>query len=95
MEGIVAHRLSRRPTCRLAGAGGRRECCDALDRSARSRRRRSSCTGTEDNVVDARNARLLAERIPGAGLELLEGAGHMLFWERADEFVGIVEDFLR
>jgi 3-oxoadipate enol-lactonase len=51
--------------------------------------------GTADNVVDYRNAALLAERIPGARVELLEGAGHMLFWERADDFVRAVREFLK
>jgi 3-oxoadipate enol-lactonase len=50
--------------------------------------------GTADNVVDYRNAGLLAERIPGARVELLPGAGHMLFWERADEFVRLIREFL-
>jgi pimeloyl-ACP methyl ester carboxylesterase len=51
--------------------------------------------GTADNVVDARNAELLAERIPNARLELVEGAGHLLFWEHADRVSALIEDFLR
>jgi pimeloyl-ACP methyl ester carboxylesterase len=35
-------------------------------------------SGTADTVVPPRAARLLAEQIPGARLELLEGAGHLL-----------------
>ena len=50
--------------------------------------------GTADNVVDHRNAELLAARIPGARVELLEGAGHLFFWEQPDEFVRIVNEFL-
>jgi 3-oxoadipate enol-lactonase len=52
-------------------------------------------TGTEDNVVDARNSDVLAERIPGAEVERLEGAGHLFFWEQPDAFVRIVEGFLQ
>src|SRR5581483_4236798 len=52
-------------------------------------------TGTADNVVDPRNADVLAARIPGARVELLEGAGHLLFWERPADFVRIVTAFLR
>jgi pimeloyl-ACP methyl ester carboxylesterase len=52
-------------------------------------------TGTEDNVVDPRNSDVLAERIPGAELERIEGAGHLFFWEQPDAFVTIVEDFLK
>jgi 3-oxoadipate enol-lactonase len=51
-------------------------------------------TGTVDNVVDPRNSDVLAERIPGAELERLEGAGHLFFWEQPDKFVRIVEEFL-
>jgi pimeloyl-ACP methyl ester carboxylesterase len=52
-------------------------------------------TGTEDNVVDPRNSDVLAERIPGAELERIEGAGHLFFWEQPDAFVTILEDFLK
>ena len=50
--------------------------------------------GTADNVVDYRNAELLAARIPGARVELLEGCGHLFFWERPDESVRILNEFL-
>jgi 3-oxoadipate enol-lactonase len=50
--------------------------------------------GTADAVVDPRNAQLLADAIPGAGLELLDGAGHLPFWERPGEFATLVERFL-
>jgi 3-oxoadipate enol-lactonase len=51
-------------------------------------------TGTHDNVIDCRNSELLAERIPNARLERLEGAGHLFFWERSDDFARLVEEFL-
>ena len=50
--------------------------------------------GTEDAVVDPRNARLLAAAIANARLELIEGAGHLPFWERPEEFANLVERFL-
>ncbi len=50
--------------------------------------------GTEDNVVDHRNGQQLADRIPGARVELLAGTGHLFFWERPDESVRIVRGFL-
>lgn len=50
--------------------------------------------GTADNVVDYRNAELLATRIPGARVELLAGSGHLFFWERPDESVSIINEFL-
>lgn len=50
--------------------------------------------GTADNVVDHRNAEVLARRIPGARVELLAGAGHLFFWEQPDESVRIINEFL-
>jgi pimeloyl-ACP methyl ester carboxylesterase len=50
--------------------------------------------GTADNVVDHRNAEVLATRIPGARVELLGGAGHLFFWEQPDESVRIINEFL-
>ena len=51
--------------------------------------------GTEDAVVDSRNATLLAERIPHARVELIAGGGHLCFWEQPDRFVEVVTEFLR
>ena len=50
--------------------------------------------GTADNVVDYRNAEVLAARIPGSRVELLEGCGHLFFWEQPDACVRILNDFL-
>ena len=50
--------------------------------------------GTDDNVVDQRNADVLAARIPGSRIERFPGAGHLFFWEQPDEFVRIVSEFL-
>lgn len=51
--------------------------------------------GTEDQMVPVENARILAERILGAELLLLEGAGHVYHSERADEADAAVLDFIR
>jgi pimeloyl-ACP methyl ester carboxylesterase len=51
-------------------------------------------TGTDDNVVDPRNSVVLAERIRGARLARLPGAGHLFFWEQPEAFVRIVTEFL-
>jgi pimeloyl-ACP methyl ester carboxylesterase len=51
--------------------------------------------GGADRVVDPRNARLLADRIPGARLEVLPGLGHLFFWEEPQTFVEVVTDFAR
>jgi pimeloyl-ACP methyl ester carboxylesterase len=51
--------------------------------------------GTDDLTVDPENARLLASRIPGARLALLEGAGHVYHWERPEEASRVVLEFVR
>jgi len=51
--------------------------------------------GTEDQLIAPANAGLLAARIPGAELVLLEGAGHVYHSERAEQADAAVLDFLR
>ena len=51
--------------------------------------------GSEDKIVPAGNSRILAERIPGARLVELEGAGHGFLVEKAEEANAAVLDFLR
>lgn len=52
--------------------------------------------GDQDVVVDPGNGRLLAEGIPDARLVMLEGHGHLPFWEDpervADEILGFLVD---
>jgi 3-oxoadipate enol-lactonase len=50
--------------------------------------------GAQDRYVPPANARALAEAIPGARLLLLEGAGHLVFVERAAEVNREVLTFL-
>jgi pimeloyl-ACP methyl ester carboxylesterase len=51
--------------------------------------------GTDDLTIDPENARILASRIPGARLALLDGAGHVYHWEQPDEADRVVLDFIR
>jgi pimeloyl-ACP methyl ester carboxylesterase len=51
--------------------------------------------GTEDQAISVANARLLADRIPGAELVLLEGAGHLYHSEQAEAADAAVLDFVR
>ncbi len=51
--------------------------------------------GTEDRLVSVENARVLAARIPGAELHLLEGAGHVYHSEQPDEADAAVLEFIR
>jgi len=47
-------------------------------------------SGTADRVVPPRAARLLARQIPGAELELIAGAGHLLPHQHGDTIAAIV-----
>ena len=48
--------------------------------------------GTADRLLDAVNGELLARLIPGARLQLLEGAGHMFFWEQPERSARLVRE---
>jgi 3-oxoadipate enol-lactonase len=50
--------------------------------------------GTVDRLVDPANAPILAGRIPGARLELLEGASHIFFTDRTEEAGRLLRRFL-
>ncbi len=50
--------------------------------------------GDADRVVDPRNARLLAARIPRARLVTFPGLGHLFFWEDPAGFAMVVTSFL-
>lgn len=50
--------------------------------------------GTADRVIDPRNARLLAERIPDARMELLPDLGHLFFWDAPERTAELVKAFL-
>jgi pimeloyl-ACP methyl ester carboxylesterase len=50
--------------------------------------------GDADVVVDPRNAKLLAERIPDSHLVILRDLGHLFFWEDPAAFVREVTAFL-
>jgi 3-oxoadipate enol-lactonase len=50
--------------------------------------------GGADTVVDPRNGRLLAGRIPGAELRIFPELGHLFFWEEPDGFAAAVTSFL-
>ena len=51
--------------------------------------------GSDDRLTPVANAELLAERVPGAVLEVLRSARHGYLHERRAEAVGLVLDFLR
>ncbi len=47
--------------------------------------------GSEDVVVPSANARLVGARIPGAVVEIFDGAGHAALMQDPDRFVALVE----
>jgi len=51
--------------------------------------------GDRDRIIPVAHAYRAAEAIPGARLEILEGAGHFLPWRDADRFLAVLEDFLK
>ncbi len=50
--------------------------------------------GTADPLVPVENGRILAERIPGARLELFEGAAHGFLSEQPEHFLNALTEFL-
>ena len=51
-------------------------------------------TGDDDQVIPAASSEVLHERIPGARLELLAGAGHLFFLEQPERTAELLEEFL-
>lgn len=50
--------------------------------------------GDDDPLVPVASARQLAERIPNATLEIVEGAGHLFLWDDAENLGGRIGRFL-
>jgi len=46
--------------------------------------------GTADEMLDAINGDLVASLVPGARLELLDGVGHLFFWEQPQRSARLV-----
>ncbi len=51
--------------------------------------------GAEDQVIPARHATSASERLRGAQMKILAGAGHVPQIEQAEQFTQVLEDFLR
>jgi pimeloyl-ACP methyl ester carboxylesterase len=94
-ERIVQKRLSDSPS--VASYYGQALAGSRFDDSAEVGRIGSPTLvihGAEDRYVPPSNARALAEAIPNARLRILEGAGHLVFVERAAEVNREVITFL-
>ncbi len=48
--------------------------------------------GTEDRMLPVANGRLIASLIPGARLEILDGVGHLFFWELPERSAELIRD---
>jgi pimeloyl-ACP methyl ester carboxylesterase len=48
--------------------------------------------GTEDQMVPVSNAHMIAGLIPGSRLEILEGVGHLFFWEQPEHSAALVRE---
>jgi pimeloyl-ACP methyl ester carboxylesterase len=48
--------------------------------------------GTEDEMLPVANGRMIAELIPGARLEIMEGVGHLFFWEEPERSAELVRE---
>jgi len=48
--------------------------------------------GTDDEMLPYANAKTLAERIPNARLEILDGVGHLFFWEEPERSAALVRE---
>ncbi len=46
--------------------------------------------GTADQMLPVANGNMIAGLIPGAELEILDGIGHMFFWERAEQSAELI-----
>jgi pimeloyl-ACP methyl ester carboxylesterase len=46
--------------------------------------------GTEDKMIPVANGKLIASLIPGARLEILDGVGHMFWWEQPERSAELI-----
>ena len=93
VDEIVAYRMANPPDpagwCAQASAGAAH---DALARLGDIRAPTLVVHGTADQMLDASNGELVASRIPGARLELLDGVGHLFFWEQPERVAELVAE---
>ena len=50
--------------------------------------------GAEDRLTPPKYAAFLRERLPGDGILVVPGAGHMVTWEAPDEVAGAAASLL-
>jgi 3-oxoadipate enol-lactonase len=67
---------------------------DTFDRLPRIAAPTLVLTGDDDRVIPAAASDVLVERIPGARLEVLAGAGHLFFLDAPEASSRVIEEFL-
>lgn len=94
-DDIFAYRLEHAPSLAAwqaqAYAGA---TFDAYDRIGAIATPTLVIQGGADNVVDPRNAELLAGLIPDARAEIVPDRGHLLVWEDSERVADLVTEFL-
>jgi len=97
VEAIFQNALANPHPQSLTGFLRQAEAClghDALDRLPAIRCPTLVTAAADDILIPASLSRDLAARIPGAEFRLIDGAGHVSFWERVDFFNALCLDFL-
>jgi pimeloyl-ACP methyl ester carboxylesterase len=93
---IFAYRLEHAPSLAAwqaqAYAGA---TFDAYDRIGKIAAPTLVIQGGADNVVDPRNAELLADLIPNSRVEVVPECGHLLVWEDSERVAELVTEFLQ
>lgn len=51
--------------------------------------------GEEDQILSVSNARQIAELVPEARLEIIEGVGHLFWWERPERSAELLRELAR
>jgi pimeloyl-ACP methyl ester carboxylesterase len=67
---------------------------DSYDRLPQIRAPTLIIHGDQDVLIPPQNAYILHERIPGSRLVIIEGAGHVYFWEKPAESCQAIVEFL-
>ena len=68
---------------------------DGGDRASQIANPTLAISGTADNVVDFRNSEVLVDLISDSRLHLVEGGGHLVFWEHPYEVAEQMIGFLK
>jgi pimeloyl-ACP methyl ester carboxylesterase len=68
------------------------DCCDRLPQIKAPT---LVITGDQDRMVPPENSRIIADKIPGAELSILQNSGHAFYTDQLEESSRVILDFLR